>query len=265
MNPIYYTREGDFICLGNGYKPANQHRWGPGVRDVYSLHYIISGRGFLETGNSIYPIKAGESFLIVPQTEVFYYPDQKEPWEYIWIDFRGEECSRLLHMTNLSQQHPVTTVSGEDLAPLFHINAYTGMQPFERERANAKLRLLLSYYIEYYPKASPASKTDYVALAKEYIENNYWKGSLSVAHVVTYVKVERSYLFRLFKEATGMSISGYLTACRIRRACDLLETSDLSIKSIACSVGFEDQLYFSKLFKKVTACTPSDYRRNHLV
>lgn len=106
------------------------------------------------------------------------------------------------------------------------------------------------------------SKADYVALAEEYIENNYWKGNLSVAHVVSHVKVERSYLFRLFKEATGMSISGYLTAFRIRRACELLDASDLSIRSIACSVGFEDQLYFSKIFKKITACTPSNYRRN---
>ena len=265
MNPTFFTREGDFVCLSSGYKPSNQHQWGPGVRDIFALHYIISGKGYLETNQCTYPLKAGESFLIFPQTEVLYYPDPKDPWEYIWVDFRGEECSRLLHMTKLSQQHPVTAASEADLEPFFHMNAYTGMLPYERERANAKLRLLMSYYIEYYPADNPASRTDYVALAKEYIENNYWKASLTVSQVATYVKIERTYLFRLFKEAEGMSISGYLTAYRIKRACNLLEASDLSIKSIACSVGFEDQLYFSKLFKKVTACTPSDYRRNQMV
>jgi AraC-like DNA-binding protein len=263
MKPMTFHMQEDLVCINYGYKPSNLHRWGPGVRDVYALHYIISGKGCLETNDTIYTIKTGESFLICPQMEVFYYPDPGDPWEYIWIEFKGEEALRLLRMTQLSPHNPVTSASNVNLEPLFRIEESTGMQQFEKERANARLHLLLSYYIENYPRTNNTIKTDYVTLAKECIENNYWKENLTVSDIVDYVKIDRTYLFRRFKEATGMSISGYLTAYRIQRACVLLETYGLSIKSIACSVGYKDQLYFSRVFKKVTTLSPSEYAKKH--
>lgn len=78
--------------------------------------------------------------------------------------------------------------------------------------------------------------------------------------IVRFVSVERSYLYRLFKEATGMSVSAYVTAFRIERACELLKRSELSVKAVAYSVGYHDQLYFSKVFKKATTFTPSEYK-----
>ncbi len=250
----------NLICIKYGYKPANSHSWGPGVRDIYALHYIISGKGYFESNHTTYSLKAGESFLIYPQVEVFYYPDPDDPWEYIWVDFTGNDILELLHKTKLSQQSPVTPEIQENLEPLFRIEESTGIMPHEKERAKAKLHLLLSYYIEYYPLTRIDCKTNYVILAKEYIENNYWRESLTVAEVVDYVKIERTYLFRLFKTATGRSISNYLTNYRINRACILLKSSRLSIKAVACSVGYMDQLYFSKLFKRITSYTPSEYR-----
>lgn len=261
MKPKNFNISEDLICIFNGYKPADLHSWGPGVRDIYALHYIISGKGFFETKNSTYSLKAGESFLISPKTEVYYYPDPQDPWEYIWIDFKGDEALRLLSMTNLSQDNPVSPVSPANMEPLFHIIESEGMNPFEKERSNAKLRLLLSYYMEYYPIENTVSKTDYVLTAKEFMKNNYWKAALTVSDITDYVKIERSYLFRLFKEATGMSILNYLTSYRIRRACALLSSSKLSVKSIACSVGYDNQLYFSKVFKKITSYSPTEYRR----
>lgn len=262
MKQTYYIQE-DLICIYNGYKPSDQHKWGPGVRDNYALHYVISGQGYLVTDDVTYSLKVGESFLIFPEMEVFYYPDPKLPWEYIWIDFKGEEARRLLSMTSLTKHSPVATIAPTNLEPYFHIIENYSMRPFEKERYNARLRLLLSYYMEYFPKKDPVPRTDYVLSAKEYIENNYWKPSLSVSDIVDYVRIERTYLFRLFKEATGMSILNYLTSYRINRACALLKTAELSIKSVACSVGYHDQLYFSKVFKRVTSCTPTEYIRKN--
>ncbi|OMD34732.1 AraC family ligand binding domain-containing protein [Paenibacillus odorifer] len=67
----------------SGYKPPNMHRWGPGVRDIYALHYIESGRGTLETLEAFLSLKAGDSFIIFPENEVYYYPDPMDPWEYV--------------------------------------------------------------------------------------------------------------------------------------------------------------------------------------
>lgn len=263
MNSMGYGFSKGSIFKGNGYKPPNSHQWGPGVRDVYALHYIVSGKGYLKTCNSTFSLKTGESFFIFPDMEVYYYPDLRDPWEYCWIEFNGPEAVRLLSMINIQPDHPVVGASPQDFKPLFHMVNTVGIKPFERERSDARLHLLLSYYIEYYPNKTSSPERDYVLLARDYIESNFWKSTLSVLDVVEFVKIERSYLFRLFKEKHSISISGYLTAFRIRRACELLINSQLSINSLAYSVGYQDPLYFSKVFKKITSYTPSQYRKTY--
>lgn len=263
MNSSGYGFSWESMCKGIGYKPANLHKWGPGVRDVFALHYIVSGKGYLKTQQGTFRLKTGESFIIFPHLEVYYYPDPMDPWEYYWIELYGVEASRLLSMINFTPASPVVEAAPQDLGPWFHVGKSPELEPFERERSDAKLHLLLSYYMEYYPSDRAILMKDYAMSAREYIESNFWKPSLSVLDVVDYVKIERSYLFRLFKERNGVSISGYLTAFRIRRACELLISSDLSVKSIAYSVGYQDPLYFSKVFKKATSYTPSEFKKAH--
>ncbi|WP_231869970.1 AraC family ligand binding domain-containing protein [Paenibacillus riograndensis] len=48
---------------------------------------MVSGRGYLKTGQAVHPVEAGESFMIFPQMEVYYYPDPQDPWAYCWIEF----------------------------------------------------------------------------------------------------------------------------------------------------------------------------------
>ncbi len=69
------------------------------------------------------------------------------------------------------------------------------------------------------------------------------------------------YLSALIKNETGQSFSTYVTELRLNRAMDLLLHTDLGIKEIAASVGYEDQRYFHRIFKKKTGKTPSQYRK----
>ncbi|OMF40248.1 helix-turn-helix transcriptional regulator [Paenibacillus amylolyticus] len=265
MNPIWHesSRASNLYFISGGHKPANPHQWGPGVRDVYALHYIIRGQGTLETGGRVFRLVTGESFIIFPQKEIYYYPDPQDPWEYVWVEFNGEDAGRLLGLTQLSEVQPVVTVSPETLQPFFHLAWNAGASSYELLRADARLRLLLSYYMEHYPKEPQVDAKDYVWLARKYIEQNYWKPTLTVTEIVKAVNLERSYLFRLFKAATGKSVLEYITHCRIERACELLKTSGLPIQSVAYSVGYNDPLYFSKVFKKSTSHTPTEYMTLH--
>lgn len=266
MKPLYSYhsyRSGGLAYLFGGHKPSNLHKWGPGVRDVYALHYIVSGKGKLETRSKTFSLQAGESFVIFPDTEVYYYPDPHDPWEYVWVEFTGEEAVQLLSLIGMAPDKPVAAQAPDNLQSSFYLSWNAEARPFEKMRADAKLRLLLSYYMEYFSDETAAVPTDYVSLAKRYIAQHFWKSTITVAEVVHAVNIERSYLFRLFKEATGMSVSGYLASYRIQRACELLRSSNLSIKSVAYSVGYKDQLYFSKAFKKATSYTPSEYMMLH--
>jgi transcriptional regulator GlxA family with amidase domain len=67
----------------------------------------------------------------------------------------------------------------------------------------------------------------------------------------------------LFKRYYGTSPMAYFVELRMQRAKELLETTDMPIKEVAWKLGFDDPLYFSRIFKKVCGISPSSYRMEH--
>lgn len=91
-----------------------------------------------------------------------------------------------------------------------------------------------------------------------FIQRNYCE-MISVDGIAEFAGISRSHLYRVFMKNTGMSPNEYLSAYRINKACGLLRNSGLKINEIASSVGFQDQLYFSRVFKKMKGVSPSGY------
>jgi len=85
-------------------------------------------------------------------------------------------------------------------------------------------------------------------------------GDLSVAELAGMLYVSRDYLRHLFREHSEMSPRQHIIRARVERAKDLLTNADLSIKEVAAQSGFESPYYFSRLFKKATGASPSQYR-----
>ncbi|MFV0399660.1 MAG: helix-turn-helix domain-containing protein [Oscillospiraceae bacterium] len=103
------------------------------------------------------------------------------------------------------------------------------------------------------------SEQDVVNKAVHFIEENY-SNKLSLATLAEEIHVSETYLSSLFKKSTGMSPIQYITSIRINRAIDLLQNSAMKINDIAAIVGYPDQTYFTKVFKRVTGKNPTDYR-----
>jgi len=83
---------------------------------------------------------------------------------------------------------------------------------------------------------------------------------IQVSTLTTLAGVSPSYFFALFKRATGQTPIDFFIHLRMRRACELLETTSLSVKEVAASLGYDDQFYFSRVFKSVNHVAPSAYR-----
>ena len=120
------------------------------------------------------------------------------------------------------------------------------------------LYTMLSVFIHYAEKEEKKDdlRQVYVERAKDYIASSY-SYPITVEDVADYTGIIRSYLFRAFQAYQKQSPKEYLTEYRIRE-------TGLSVASIAYSVGFEDNLYFSKAFKKKMQMSPSQYRKNHM-
>ena len=92
-----------------------------------------------------------------------------------------------------------------------------------------------------------------------YISKNYSK-NLTLEEVANDVHLNPAYFSTVFKQSCGSSFKEYLNMVRIEESKRLLANTDYSVIDIAIAVGFEDQSYFSKVFKKYTGLTPKQYR-----
>ena len=105
---------------------------------------------------------------------------------------------------------------------------------------------------------SMVKKEQLIEEIKYYIENNYAK-DLTLEKIAHYLYVTPTYISKIFKEETGDTPINYLINVRMSQAKRLLKNTDLSIKQVSTEVGYEDSLYFSKLFKKNIGLSPSHY------
>ena len=98
-----------------GYQQCGpEQQWGPGIRDHYCIHHIISGKGTYVADKKVYHLGEGDSFILYPDTEVKYYADPDDPWEYAWAGFMGTDAAVMVRATDLRRKRPVI---GRDKIP----------------------------------------------------------------------------------------------------------------------------------------------------
>ena len=103
-----------------------------------------------------------------------------------------------------------------------------------------------------------------ISQAIQHINANYMN-RISLKKVANYIHVNESYLSKLFKQEMSISFTEYLNEIRINKSIELMENTRMNILDIALYVGFEDQSYFTKVFKKRTGRTPKKYRSTELI
>lgn len=107
--------------------------------------------------------------------------------------------------------------------------------------------------------AADTKHTETIQKVMEYVNSNYMK-RITLNDISEHVAFSVSYLSRMFKEEKGISLTSYINQVRIRNAKTLLMQSGVTLSQTAYLCGFDDQSYFSKVFKKMTGTTPGKYR-----
>lgn len=237
--------------------------WGPGVRDHYLLHYVTEGQGSFHFRSKVFLLSRGDMFLAYPHETISYQADPENPWTYCWVGFNGLDAGTLLKQTDFSPESPVLHFENDDTphALLTEIYACRGGRAFEMLQMTGKLYMFLSFLLRHSRRETRRRYQpglSHVRRACAFIANNF-SSAITVEDVAAHVGVCRSRLYRAFQEHMEISPAQYLTRFRMEQACLLLTKSDLSIKAVAYSVGYEDPLYFSRRFREVMGSPPSEY------
>lgn len=244
-------------CIGG-------HSWGPGIRDYYLMHLVTSGKGIFTVNDTSFEISEGDAFIIKPNTLVSYVADENDPWEYYWVGFNGADASRLVELTSFEQDNPILKFSEQETAlikkSLLNIYSNFGTTAEQEIMTVSRLFEVFSLIIKFSPKKREDSSLarNYIKDAVKFIARNF-SDNIDVEDIANHVGLSRSHLYRIFMKHLFLSPNECLTQYRINEACKLIRSTSLSIGEIANSVGFDDQLYFSRVFKKQKGVPPSKY------
>lgn len=256
-----------YVCFCGYAQCEPLHSFGPAMRSNYLLHYIVDGKGVYRNGEQKYELEAGEGFLIEPNTLVSYQADQEDPWSYLWIGFSGKRAGEYLEDLGLnSRQLTFCTQEGSRLKHLvLEMMSCSDGSVTSRYRQQSLLYAFFAVLSENAVdrgRSDPSKENFYMERAVTFIRNRY-SSDIRVADIADYLCVDRSYLYKLFKNTLHMSPQEFLTEVRLSRAKELLSKTKLSVEQVALSCGYRDTLVFSKAFKRSTGTAPREYRREN--
>ena len=110
---------------------APSKTWGPGIRDHYLIHLVLSGKGEFEVGGRTWQVSTGDLFFARPSQLIRYTADEQYPWEYSWVGFNGACAHKLAAQLPFTDDAPVHHTSDPDSmrAALANIYSSRGLQP----------------------------------------------------------------------------------------------------------------------------------------
>ncbi|HAX95816.1 MAG TPA: hypothetical protein DCY35_04745 [Prolixibacteraceae bacterium] len=254
------------------------HSYGPAIRDHYLFHYIHKGKGIFEIHKKQYTLTEGDGFFILPNELVYYQANEQEPWHYTWVAFHGSYADAFIKQTGFSSELPIFTLNDQNKIPFEEllnklITIGQGEELYLKLKKVGFLYELLSYIASVGPsykifqddlniryiKQNNTNINNHIEQAIDFISKNYSR-QLTINDIAQYIHIDKHYLYEVFRKKIGSSPHNILESFRIRIACELIKTTTLSIGDISRSVGYTDQLYFSKVFKKHQGMNPTQFR-----
>lgn len=243
----------------------------PGGMKGYILNLTIKGQGKVFDGEDTLYCNPGDLLLFPPKAAHYYgrSPDS-DCWYHRWVYFRPraywadwlEWHSKTHEVGRLTLPNNNLLLEFDRLFANIEQTQSSGRRFAEELGMNLLERLLLRAMEE--DPLSPQKIMDpRVIEACQFITGNL-AGELRIDEVARHVCLSPSRLAHLFREQVGINILRWREDQRVIRAKLLLQTTQESIATIGRVVGYDDQLYFSRVFRKRVGVSPSDFRRRSL-
>ncbi len=233
----------------------------------YNNNYVIwivrNGKGTLESGDKKYHLTQNDVFLTMPNELSIQTADKNDPWELCFVAFGGPTAKEIIAKTifkdgTVTASLKTNVLANEIISSAVFLNS---ISPSEFSLLEFFFKFLSFLDIrKAYPLISDEeSQNKYVAEIKKYIQANYLS-PIKISDIADKLNINRSHLYRIFKNEMGMNVEDYIISIRMNHAKALLSTTNLSISAIASSVGYKNYSTFFKRFKDTTGLTPNEYR-----
>ncbi|MGY2799602.1 AraC-like DNA-binding protein [Ewingella americana] len=250
---------------------ANYFHW----HQCLEMLFISQGYGIVIVDNQQYTLRPGRLFVFPPFKLHKVFVEQSEKNHYIrtTVHLDHQLLDGFLSCFPQRRAHFSRLWGAESDAHIFDLadNAQhieTILESFQRLQLAATpqwedIAMMILQLMEFMPEQQVKRKTVSRTTASkvmQWIEENYVM-KFSLAELSAAIGLSQSYISRVFSQETGGSVVDYLATRRIKRACELLRSTDMRIEEVGSQCGFTDTPYFITCFRKLIGRTPLQYRK----
>lgn len=234
----------------------------------YILIYCHKGHGIVKVNEKELYLGPNTFFIVPPNTKHVYHAIKKDPWSIYWVHFTGVQAVHIYEKFKETNSSGIPTISLDERRINLFENLMDiledGYSSHNMEYVNLSLWQLLNSFLfhEFFTEIGRANPKNIIDEVIEYMKKNI-EEPLSVDGMAVVFNYSSSHFFSLFKRKTGYSPIQYFNHLKIQKASQYLSFTTLSVKEISFSLGFNDPLYFSRLFKKTQGVSPLQYRKEY--
>lgn len=241
--------------------------WRPRGRLDFQLLYVASGKAHFHFDGEEKIVTAGHMVLYhprEPQKYEYYGEDQTEVY---WVHFTGGNVKNILRSYGLTDDKKVFYCgSGLEYQNLFRTMIYELQMckenyPEMLEMYLRQIFIMLHRYFESSLRTDNTRVVEEIDKATVYF-NEHYSEDISIDEYAENNHVSVSWFIRNFKQCTGSTPMQYILSKRIYNAEALLQDPSYNITEIAHIVGYDNPLYFSRIFRKAKGLSPSEYRKS---
>ena len=279
-------REGEKIAMKHSVWVPDKLE--PHTHDFFEIAYILRGNGYHYLNGNKHKISTGDLFLLAPEGEHNFVPDEAQVLEWINCMFIPDIIDpHLIDITNTvdllrtlvlcdSLQYDTSDLTGiEFLGTIEDLNRIFKDMSREYEQAKIGYQEALKNYLQivlikifraYYVKNRESSGNIHKAMTElvmTHLQRISFSQKIQIDELAKEAFYSPQHFRRLFKEETGVSLSSFMREQRINHACDLLVESDLKVVRIMEQVGFNDAKSFYSAFHSLKGLTPAQYREKY--
>ncbi|GGA81593.1 AraC family transcriptional regulator [Neiella marina] len=236
------------------------YRIGRAVPDYHTVLFTLAGGGLLQTRDGHCQIERDSIMVLPARAPHLFVLEQHEQWQCCWFLLADDERWQFLHQ----QQSRVEPISGqgEQFNQTLSLLAAELKRPADIQQLDLLAKVLLNFLDRILDRNSELPRQQ-IRLQRLFDEvGRQLHFPWTVAELAQRMFLSEPQFYRLVRQHLGASPMQFITRMRIQRGQDLLIHSQLSVKQIAQSLGYEDGLSFSHCFKKHVGLSPQRWR-NH--